>query len=223
MDTTINIRAIQHYMYCPRRFALLEVNNDWAENSFVVKANLIHENVHSGKHDFSNKDIIVRSGVSVYNDLPEYDLYGVTDCIELIKSKKNGIYIKNLNGYFDINIVEYKPKPPKDKAFHESDAIQVFAQKLCVDYIFKCNSRCFIYYSEPRKRIFLPFETEYNRYDELIKKYLSEMRDVLRLSAIPKREKGQKCSGCSLSEMCFPKINKYRVKDEIMMQKEMNK
>ena len=44
-DVTINIRDIQHYMYCPRRFALLEVNDDWAENAFVVKANLLHENV----------------------------------------------------------------------------------------------------------------------------------------------------------------------------------
>ena len=32
-DVTINIRDIQHYMYCPRRFALLEVNDDWAENA----------------------------------------------------------------------------------------------------------------------------------------------------------------------------------------------
>ena len=40
-EQTINIRAIQHYMYCPRRFALLELNCDWAENAFVVKANLM--------------------------------------------------------------------------------------------------------------------------------------------------------------------------------------
>lgn len=57
-DVTINIRDIQHYMYCPRRFALLEVNDDWAENAFVVKANLLHENVHSGERNF---EISVRS------------------------------------------------------------------------------------------------------------------------------------------------------------------
>ena len=28
----INIRTIQHYMYCPRRFGLLEIENAWAEN-----------------------------------------------------------------------------------------------------------------------------------------------------------------------------------------------
>mgnify|MGYP000553427600 CR=1 FL=1 len=32
----INIRTIQHYMYCPRRFGLLEIENAWAENVSVV-------------------------------------------------------------------------------------------------------------------------------------------------------------------------------------------
>ena len=45
-EQTINIRAIQHYMYCPRRFALLELNCDWAENAFVVKANLMLSLIH---------------------------------------------------------------------------------------------------------------------------------------------------------------------------------
>ena len=74
-DVTINIRDIQHYMYCPRRFALLEVNDDWAENAFVVKANLLHENVHSGERNFENKRKIVRSDVSVYNDDPKYNIF----------------------------------------------------------------------------------------------------------------------------------------------------
>ena len=86
-DVTINIRDIQHYMYCPRRFALLEVNDDWAENAFVVKANLLHENVHSGERNFENKHKIVRSDVSVYNDDPKYNIFGVVDCIEFVRDK----------------------------------------------------------------------------------------------------------------------------------------
>ena len=45
---SVNIRAIQHFLYCPRRFGLLEINGDWAENASVVRANIIHEHVHSG-------------------------------------------------------------------------------------------------------------------------------------------------------------------------------
>ena len=52
---TINIRSIQHFMYCKRRWGLLEINNDWEENVLVIKANLIHENVHSKEHDYSSK------------------------------------------------------------------------------------------------------------------------------------------------------------------------
>ena len=37
----INIRTIQHYMYCPRRFGLLEIENAWVENVSVVLANII--------------------------------------------------------------------------------------------------------------------------------------------------------------------------------------
>lgn len=42
-DDSINIRDIQHYMYCPRRYALLEINRDWSENAYVIKANILHE------------------------------------------------------------------------------------------------------------------------------------------------------------------------------------
>ena len=108
-DVTINIRDIQHYMYCPRRFALLEVNDDWAENAFVVKANLLHENVHSGERNFENKHKIVRSDVSVYNDDPKYNIFGVVDCIEFVRDKC-GDYIDTLDGTFRVEIVEYKPK-----------------------------------------------------------------------------------------------------------------
>ena len=158
-DVTINIRDIQHYMYCPRRFALLEVNDDWAENAFVVKANLLHENVHSGERNFENKHKIVRSDVSVYNDDPKYNIFGVVDCIEFVRDKC-GDYIDTLDGTFRVEIVEYKPTRPKAGEFDQTDAIQVYAQKLCVDNVFHCNSRCFLYYADVRRRSELPFDTQ---------------------------------------------------------------
>lgn len=204
--STINIRSIQHYMYCPRRFALLEINRDWSENPYVVLANIMHENVHSGKHSFSNRNKTVKSSVSVYNDLPEYDLYGILDCVEFVKdgNKKT------------VQIVEYKPKPPKDCAFHETDAIQVFAQKVCADYVWKCNSKSFLYYSETKKRVELPFDDEFQKYDDTLKRLLAEMRDILKSGDIPKRRKGQKCSGCSIKDLCFPKDKRYSVRDTII-------
>lgn len=217
-DSTINIRSIQHYMYCPRRFALLEINDDWAENAFVVKADILHQHVHDGSHSYSDSRKIVRSDIAVYNDEPEYDIFGVTDCIEFIRSS-SGVRIDGYTGDFAVKIVEYKPRAPKDNGFNETDAIQVFAQKICADSIWKCDCEAYIYYSDTKKRVKLPFDTEYEKYDRMLKKLLSEMRGVLNEKSIPLRRKGQKCSGCSMSDVCFPKEKKYCIKDIVMSQK----
>lgn len=218
-DSTINIRDIQHYLYCPRRFSLMEINKDWAENYYVIKANLLHEHVHDGSHSFSDKTKIVRSDIDVFNDLPEYNLFGVTDCIEFLRDP-NGISITGSDEKFRINIIEYKPKAPKGILYNEPDVIQVFAQKICADYVWKCNSEAYIYYSDTRKRIKLPFDEEYEKYDSLLKELLREMRKIMNSNHIISKKKNQKCAGCSLSDKCIPKSTKYCVKDIVMSQKE---
>ena len=49
----IAIRSIQHFMYCPHRWGLLEIDQAWAENVFVTKANLLHERVHDPNRHYS--------------------------------------------------------------------------------------------------------------------------------------------------------------------------
>ena len=218
-DLTVNIRDIQHFMYCPRRYSLLEINDDWAENYFVIKANLLHEHVHDGSHSFSDSNKIVRSNIAVYNDLPEYDLFGITDCVEFVKDR-NGVEIKDLGGSFRVRIVEYKPKAPKGADFNETDAIQVFAQKICADFVWKCNCEAYIYYSDIRKRVRLPFDSEYEKYNALLKNILREIRNIREEKIIPPREKGQKCSGCSMADICFPKVRKFSVKEIVMSRTE---
>lgn len=213
-DCTINIRAIQHYMYCPRRFGLLEINDDWAENAFVIKANIMHEHVHSGEHRFSSSKKTVFSSITLYNDEPQYDIYGVADCIEF-ELNENGEEIQGIDGRRTINIVEYKPKQPKGKEFSEIDAIQVYAQKICADFIWKCNSNAYIYYSDVKKRILLPFAERHDYYNNMLVGFLSEMRLILQLRKIPCKQRNQRCAGCSLSDVCFSKTIKYSVRSEI--------
>lgn len=214
-EYTVNIRNIQHYLYCPRRYSLLEVNRDWAENYYVIGANILHEHVHDGSHAFSDSKKIVRSDIEVYNDDPEYNLFGVTDCIEFIRDK-NGVEIPGLDGHFKVCIIEYKPKSPKGDLFNEPDAIQVFAQKICADYIWHTNSEAYIYYADIRRRVKLPFDNEYEKYDVLLRKLLAEIREIMSSNIILPKKRGQKCSGCSISDLCMPKVKEYCVKDIIL-------
>ena len=210
---TINIRDIQHYMYCPRRFALTRVNGDWAENAFVVMANIMHENVHSGRHNVKSSSKIEKSSVALYND--ELDIYGVADCVEFEKSA-GGCAVPGLEGRYKVKLVEYKPTQPRDGEIRETDAIQVFAQKLCADYVWHCDSEGWLYYSDTRKRVRLPFDTDFDRYYALLTGLLAGMRSCLENGFIPPKPQGQQCGGCSVENLCLSKTVKYDVKSLVI-------
>lgn len=200
---SISIRQIQHFIYCPHRWGLLEIDCAWAENFFVTKGNLMHKRVHDQKETYKYKDKTTYTALSVYNDSPEYNLYGVTDCLEV----KNNKYC----------IVEYKPTKPKNKDYNYDDLMQVFAQKICVDYVFNCDCDAEIYYADVKKRVKLPLKENFLEYDSELKRIISEINELVQIGKIPPITKSQNCSGCSMKDICMPSAKKnYSVRDTIM-------
>ena len=139
----ISIRSIQHYLYCAHRWGLIEIGKVWAENYFVTKANLIHQNVHE-KSIYAKRGKKVFSAVSVYHD--DYGLFGIVDCLEGSPSA-NGVKLIGEEERYHLCIVEYKPTKPKNKLYYHEDVMQVFAQKICVDYVFHCDCDAVLYYA----------------------------------------------------------------------------
>lgn len=181
----------------------MEIDRAWAENAFVTKANLMHNRVHDSDNRYTAKGKKVFTSVSVYNDLEQYGLYGVTDCLEITKSNL-GISMDDSGERYNICIVEYKPSKPKNYEYHEEDLMQVFAQKICVDYVFGCDSDGALYYADVKKRIKLPLKENFEKYNVQLIQLLGEMRDYLTRGKIPAIRKGQKCSGCSMRNLCMP-------------------
>ena len=210
MNTTeITIRSIQHYMYCPHRWGLLEIDQAWAENAFVTKANLMHKRVHDPERHYNSRGKQVFTSVPVYNDLKEYDLYGVTDCLELTEDPEGGT-VDESGVRYKICIVEYKPTRPKKQDYHEEDLMQVFAQKICVDHVFGSDCDAVLYYADVKKRVVLPLREGFSEYDKKLKRLLGEMREYLAWGKIPAIKKGQKCSGCSMKDLCMPTTRKQK-------------
>ena len=205
MSEEIAIRSIQHYMYCPHRWGLLEIDKAWEENGFVTKANLMHERVHNPENTYTARGKRIFTSVPLYQDEEPYNLYGVADCLELVPDK-TGVSINGSEETYQICIVEYKPTKPKNQEFREDDLLQVFAQKICVDNIFGGGCQGVIYYADVKKRVILPLKENYAEYDEKLKCLLAEMRTYLREGKIPPIRKGQKCSGCSMKDLCMPSI-----------------
>lgn len=48
---TLYLSRLQHYLFCPRQFALIELECAWAENVFTAEGQVMHEKVNSGGHD----------------------------------------------------------------------------------------------------------------------------------------------------------------------------
>ena len=212
----ITIRSIQHYMYCPHRWGLLEIDKAWAENVFVTKANLMHERVHDPNRNYTVRGRKVFTSVPVYNDLEEYNLYGVMDCLEC-KESKDGVDAFHDGKKYKLCIVEYKPTKSKQQTHRKDDLMQIFAQKICVDYVFHCDCETILYYADVKQRIPVDFTDSYREFDNELKDLLCEMRTNLREGNIPPIRKGQQCSGCSMKDLCMPSSLKksYRFQKEL--------
>ena len=189
---SIAIRSVQHWLYCLHRWGLMELDCAWAENYYVTKSDLLHRRVHE-EGMYSSKDKQCYTAVTVYCDLPGLELYGVTDCLEV----KNGVY----------SIVEYKPTKPKAEDYRHEDLMQVFAQKLCVDFVFGCDCEGYLYYADVKKRVRLPLSEHYNEYIAELKEILANIKEHITSGVIPPVKKGQYCNGCSMKDICMPKYS----------------
>ena len=220
MEEAIAIRSIQHYLYCPHRWGLMEIDRAWAENGFVTKSNLLHDRVHDPDRSYAQQGKKVFTGVWVYNDAKEYNLYGVTDCIEATQAR-DGVVIGKDGVKYRLCIVEYKPTQPKEGGYREDDLMQVFAQKICVDAVFGCDCSGVLYYADAKKRVQLPLKENFALYDQKLKKLLCEMRERRRNGNIPPVRKGQFCSGCSMKDLCMPSLKSaVKIRARILKQSE---
>lgn len=208
-DYVISIRDIQHFLYCPHRWGLIRNDCAWAENVFVTKANLQHKRVHDPDRSYVSRQKEVLTSVQVFNDRPELNLYGVTDCIEL-RHDPEGAAVPGHDGKYSLWIVEYKPTAPKATAWNEDDLMQVFAQKVCVDAVFHSRASGVLYYADCKKRVSLPLEENYSEYYDILVQTLKQMRMYMENGQIPPVRKNQKCSGCSMKDMCLPKLRSGR-------------
>ena len=181
----IAIRMLQHFVYCPHRWGLMEIDRAWAENSFVVRGNIVHERAHEkGRYALRGKKVY--TDLDIWNDA--YGLYGKLDCLEVG------------GGY---TIVEYKPTQPKyDRPCRLEDALQVYAQKKCVDAMFGCDCAGVIYYADTKRRQELPLQEP--GLEALLTGTLAQMRACIDEGRIPPVPDKQHCSGCSMKDLCIP-------------------
>jgi len=189
-NLSIPLSALQHYLYCPRQCALIHNEQLWAENRFTAEGQVLHKKANEGPDEHRTSGSILRA-LSVSSQ--HYGVHGVCDIIE---RTTDGLYIP----------VEYKRGKPKA---HRADEVQVCAQALCLEEMFQTEIHIgLIYYGKTRRRTEVTID---HTLRDLTLQIISDTRQQRTTGVTPRATyTKQKCSACSLLDLCQPKAMRHK-------------
>jgi len=199
-DDFLSLSGIQHFTFCRRQWALIHIEQQWAENLRTVEGEILHEKAHDGYRTEKRSDIIISRGMPIFSNT--LGIRGVCDIVELHKDK-NGVKIFGRDGLFLPVPVEYKRGRPKET---EEDVLQLTAQALCLEEMLLCDiSEGYLFYGETNHRTKIIFDDEIRK---KVTEIFKEMHELYDRRYTPKVKTGNHCRACSLADICLPKLCK---------------
>lgn len=202
-DEMLMLSGIQHYMFCPRQWALIHIEQQWQENKLTVEGHLLHNTVDNPYYRQKNGETITLRSVSIASK--KLGLYGITDAIELKPTTDtlNAISHPCYPGYWIPYPVEYKRGRSKPD---ERDEVQLAAQVICLEEMYNIQiSTAALFYGETRHREIIAIDYKLR---ELTHGLANEMHQVFLKGTIPKAMMKPHCKSCSLFDVCLPQLNK---------------
>ena len=198
----LQLAGIQHFCFCRRQWALIHIENLWADNYLTTDGNIVHERVHDNDIKETRGDTIITRGINVFSRT--LGISGQCDVIEFNKHE-NGI---SLNGHEDLWVpfpIEYKRGSPK---ISRADELQLCTQAICIEEMFCCDiTQGALYYNEIRRRVAVDFTSELRKE---VKDLVAEMHELYSKRYTPKCKYTNACKACSMSVHCVPKLSKVR-------------
>jgi CRISPR-associated exonuclease Cas4 len=182
----IQLSSLQHYMVCPRRCALIHVEQIWEENLFTAEGRLLHDKADSGK-------VEVRGDVKTVTGLPlrslKLGLSGKADVVEFHRRK----------GIWHPFPVEYKRGRAKT---YNADAIQLCAQALCLEEMLGLPvPEGALFYGKIRRRRAVSLNAALR---ETTAATAEAIHALLQSGITPPPVADDRCTACSLAEQCLP-------------------
>ena len=197
------LSGIQHYMFCPRQWALIHIEQQWADNKLTMEGNVLHENVDNPFYRQKNGGVITLRSVNIASK--ELGLYGVTDAVELVPSDspQNSITHNRYRGYWKLYPVEYKRGRQKPD---ERDEVQLAAQVMCLEEMYGISIPCgALYYDEVRHREVVDISDSLRA---ITRKCAESMHNDFQRGFLPKAVKMPHCKNCSIKDICLPELTK---------------
>lgn len=194
----LQLSGVQHYKFCRRRWALIHLEQQWAENERTIDGMLLHQNAHNPDFVESRGDTFVVRGVPVFSRV--LGVSGQCDVLEFHRNQ-DGIALHIREGLWQPFPVEYKRGKPNE---HSGDALQLCGQAMCLEEMLGCEiSQGALYYGELRRRQGISFSDELRTQTRTC---LEQMHALAKRGHTPKVKPTKACNACSLKEICLPKL-----------------
>lgn len=197
-DEFLALSGIQHFSFCRRQWALIHLEQAWAENVLTAEGDLMHRRAHDEKLRERRGDTILVRGLAVHSRI--LGLAGVCDVVEF-HADDQGHSLAGEDGLWRAVPIEYKHGCTK---VSDADRLQLCAQAMCLEEMLACDvpSGC-LYYGKTRSR-------EQVVFDDALRKKVSmtagDMHDLYSRRRTPKVKPFAACRSCSLAELCIPKV-----------------
>ena len=88
-DEMLMLSGIQHYVFCPRQWALIHIEQQWEENRLTAEGELLHQNVDNPAYRQKNGGVVTLRRVAIASR--ELGLTGFSDAVELLPSNESCI------------------------------------------------------------------------------------------------------------------------------------
>jgi CRISPR-associated exonuclease Cas4 len=194
------LSGLQHFAYCRRQWALIHIEQQWAENERTVDGQIFHRRAHNAEATEKRGDVIITRGLHIKSS--KLGVSGICDVVEFHRSEQ-GITLHSYEGKWQPYPVEYKKGEPKE---HNADELQLCAQAMCLEEMLLCDIPSgSLYYGENRRRTSVEFTEELRRQ---VTDMANEMHILWKKGYTPQVKPQKGCNACSLKEICVPRLRK---------------
>lgn len=195
-DEYLMLSGIQHFGFCKRQWALIHIEQQWAENYRTVDGSIIHNRVHDKNQREKRGDIIVVRGMAVSSAY--LGISGECDAVECKRSPK-GVSLFGREDTYTVTPIEYKRGTPK---VNDCDKMQLAAQVMCLEEMLVCEIPvAYLYYKETGHRLEVRIDAELRQKTE---ETIRQMHEFYQRGITPKGKRTKACNACSLKDLCLP-------------------
>jgi CRISPR-associated exonuclease Cas4 len=211
----IPLSALNHFLYCPRRAALIHVEGIFEENRHTVLGELAHEHADLPGYEAARGVTLLRAlpvfserlGLNGKCDIVEVQFVGdeVTspthsDSAFAIPHSALAPAPPHVGSYSSLAPVEYKKG--KRRAFANDDA-QLCAQALCLEEMFGVSiPRGAVFHAASKRRRDVEFSAGLRK---LTEDAVGALHRLVASGSVPAAVFKPACEECSLFEICLPK------------------